>query len=99
MESTFLTDEDIKFPLPLRMLVCGCTGVGKSSLLFLLLKYRERLMTGNFDYIIYSFPQINTQSHEHLAEKLKQLIPDICIYPGVPNFEELIHLPGKKLVI
>jgi septin family protein len=98
-KETTVEEADLKFQMPFRMLVCGSTGVGKSTFVLKLLKNRNEMFSHNFSSIIYSYPENISPDHNDFIVKLKNVCDELELCPGLPDFNQLGFRTGHKLVV
>lgn len=100
MDKMELSDKDIGFQLPARVLFAAPSGHGKSSLILKILKERDRVLSAPLTAVWYCYPEnSNSPKDEAFRNQLEAACPGIEFKMGIPNFTELTYQFGQKLVI
>lgn len=69
-----VTDDFSKLRTPCRVLIAGPTNVGKSHLMYKLVKYRQIVFDCQFDKIIYCSPEESLNGREKTGDRLQVAI-------------------------
>ena len=77
-----------QFPPIFRMIVCGSSNVGKSSLVCKIIENRYGVLQKNFERLIY-FRSIPTQQEKFLRQYFGG---NMIIYDGIPDQQELLPI-------
>jgi GTPase SAR1 family protein len=95
-----ISNDMLAFHTPLRMLICGPSLSGKSTLVLNLLKHREKMFNVKFDRIVYSFPDSSiTSSRNEYINKLGEICPNLEVNQNLPDIPSLISSSCKILLI
>ena len=93
---------DLKIETPFRGFISGPSGAGKSAFILRFLENRTKLCTNTFEKVIYC-SLINLESlsakDESFLSELKNRVPYIEIYSGLPTLSELIESPHKGTLL
>ena len=94
-----LSEDRLKFQVPVRILFAGPSGSGKSTMVLKLLQHRERMFNKPFNNVLYCCrPNPSSKDVEFYAQ-LKLACPLVSISHDFPNFKQLSFQEGNKLVI
>ena len=94
-----LSEDQLKFQVPVRALFVGPSGSGKSTMILNLLQNRHRMFSKPFLSVLYCCRPNPSSQDAKYYEKLKLACPMIIISHEFPNFKQLTFQEGDKLVI
>lgn len=87
-----LSCDDLKFKREIRALVCGPSGIGKTTLVLNIIRNREKLFSGEpFKSIYWCVDKLSS-----IPDNLHKIIPEIQI---VKNLDFLKSVPQDSLII
>lgn len=83
-----------------RILLAAPTGAGKSNLVLRIIRERARVLSHPLTAILYCYGHAaNTPEDEQFQADLRAAYPDIKFHVGLPQFSEILFIPGHKLCV
>lgn len=91
VQEIHVSEDFLRIHCPCRVLLSGPSQVGKSRLIFDLLKYRHLAFSEQFDRIIMCIPENARHSitNRRMEEDLRSICEKIEIVEGLPNYAQL----------
>jgi len=84
---------------PIRMVVAGPSGSGKSWLIVKMIQHREQLFSTKFHRILYCVPSKMSQIHHHIFEEIKSFFPEAEFHLDLPKADVIVGDNLPKLII